>query len=410
MKITRLVGVGGATLLATVLLPACGSSDSNDSSSSTAASVNKATGSPVKVMMILDESDAANVHLDEARAGAAARVKRINESGGLGGSGHPVDVTYCQTKLDPNTANDCARQAAKDPGIVATVGSVVSEDVGGILKSAGLANVMGQPFTAGDFSLPNSFPTNGGAIAGGGIATIAAKDLGAKKVNCGVVQLPGAQQAVQLQNAALASNGAKPLAKVVQIPVTASDVSSQVSAMADGADAVTTIVSPAQSQQLLLARQQLGIKVPFIGASAAFPSASLKALGPAADDLLLQAFYPTDDVDLPGNTAFKADMKAAGSQDKAGDLAKEDWVSFDLFNYAMKGAKTFTRASVMTALNGVTDYDAGGLTPVLNFSKPGPDPKFPRIHNLSYFFAKIDNGKAVSAGTGKLEPIYGEAH
>jgi hypothetical protein len=107
--------------------------------------------------------------------------------------------------------------------------------------------------------------------------------------------------------------------------------------------------------------------------------------------------------------AFAKDMTGIGqsSQINTSDQAKAVWISFDMFNAACKGLTTITRATVLTAMNHLSNYNAGGLTPNLDFTKPGPNPTFPRVRQLVYFWDKVHNGQFVSAGSGKLEPIFG---
>ncbi len=98
-----------------------------------------ASGEPVKVMMILDESAAVNLFQDSPKAGAQARVDRINAEGGLGGSGQPVELDFCITDLDPNKALACAQEAADDPSYVAVAGSQSSTtETSPVFEGAGL--------------------------------------------------------------------------------------------------------------------------------------------------------------------------------------------------------------------------------------------------------------------------------
>jgi hypothetical protein len=74
------------------------------------------------------------------------------------------------------------------------------------------------------------------------------------------------------------------------------------------------------------------------------------------------------------------------------------WMAFDLLDYATGGLEDFTRKSVLDALNNVTDYTGGGITPRLDYSKPGPGGGYPRIHNWTYYPQKIENGQLMTAG------------
>jgi ABC-type branched-subunit amino acid transport system substrate-binding protein len=140
-------------------------------------------------------------------------------------------------------------------------------------------------------------------------------------------------------------------------------VSPQVTAVAQGADAVVSDVAPAQNQQVLAARTQLGISAPFLTATGVLSNDAVKSLGPSAEGIKLASALPTDDVQLPGNTTYLADMKALRAQ-HYGDAAKMAWVSIDLLNTAVKGLTTLNRSTILAALNRVTSYDAGGLAGV----------------------------------------------
>lgn len=169
-----------------------------------------------------------------------------------------------------------------------------------------------------------------------------------------------------------------------------------------------TAVLPAVEQQLFVARSQLGLSVPIITSNAYWTAESLKST-PAADGASGFSTYPTSDIAVPGNTAFAKDMTAIGdaSQVNVSDQAKAAWISFDMLSTACKGLTTITKATVLNAMNHLTDYTAGGLTATIDFTKPGPNPNYNRVRNFSYFWDKVSNGKFVSAGKGKLEPMFG---
>lgn len=400
----------GAALAATVLLgAACSSSKSQTGASSTGSSKDtaKAVGTPVKVSFIVDESQAKNVSQAAIRAGIKAAVQRINNSGnGLGGSGHPIDLQTCVTNLDPNQAADCARRAANDPSVVATVGNVLTEDENSIFESAGLPVIPAYPTNAGDFSSPVVFLTNGGSvIAASGSATLAVKDIQAKRVGILNPDYAVSVKNTQFIDATLQALGAPTLIHPVRVPLTASDISSYVASAAQGVDAVLLLLPPGQSQQALLGAQSQGIKVPFVELGLAQTPDLLKSVGAAANGVQVANWFPTSDVEVPGNKQFEADVSAAGETDQSGDAAKSAWLAFQLLDRAAKGLTTLDRSTLLKGLKGATDFDGGGLTPKLDFSKPGPDAKFPRVLNWTYFDAAIKDGKLVSAGSGSLEPI-----
>lgn len=369
----------------------------------------KSSKSAVKVMVILDESAAANNFLDTARSGARARVKRINAAGGLGGSGRAVQLDFCVTDLDPNKALACANKAVSDKSYVAAAGGFSSAtETAPLYEKAGLANIPGAAFTPGDWTSKNVFNITSAVFVVAGVGTIACKELGYKKLVEGRNNLPASIQATDLSNAALASNGCASITKSVDFAIDASDVSAQVQTLGSaGADAVVLDILPSLSEQIFPSRKQLGIKTPFVGAVAEFTNESVKNMADALEGTHVAGWMPTDDFAAPGNTAYLADFKAAGEKEGVkGDTSRSAWAALDLLDTAAKTAKTIDRAGILAALGTVNAYNAGGMTPTLDFTKPGPNPNFPRLHNLTVFHAIVKNGKFTTGSTTFI-PIFG---
>jgi branched-chain amino acid transport system substrate-binding protein len=377
-----------------------GSAASTSAGGSTApVASGPATGEPVKLVMILDESEAANLKQDNIRAGAEARVKRINAEGGLGGSGRPVEFSVCVTNLDPNTTLECARSAVADPDVIAVVGGTSSAaDVTTVLQPAGMAMVATLPVQASDFNSPVSFELIGGVLTGlAGQGRLASQELKASKLTNLRVGLETAAGGTDLINGALATWGASPIVKSVDIPLGTADVSSQVATATQGADAVLLSVLPDQTSQIMTARQQQGITIPFLAGASNFSSVDqVKPLGSAGDGLRLVAYYPPDDADVPGLKQFLKDMDTDGKSNLSSDMAKNAWAGVDLIDHVAAKLPTVDRASLLAGLNATNDYDAGGMLPTIDFTKPGPNPAFPRIVNLTFIDAKIQDGKIVS--------------
>jgi ABC-type branched-subunit amino acid transport system substrate-binding protein len=367
-----------------------------------------ATGDPVRVMIIVDDAPALGNPMKEPQSGASARIDRINATSGLGGSGRPVELVVCNSELDPNKGADCARQAADDPTIIAVVGvNTGVSDFNPVFEEAGLANIGQQPVSAGDSSSDISFPVVGGIIgAGGGQATIAHVVLGAKKIVHGRVGIDVIQGVTDLINGVLASYGADPVTNTVDVAIGSTDVSAQVAAMATDADVVALSVLTSQVQPILHSRAQQGITVPFIINASSFGDAAVKAAGDEAEGINIVCSFAPDDVDVPGVHAYLDDIAAAGAEDTVSELSRIGWTGVDLLDYAMQGETTFTRESVLAAIRKVNDYDAGGMSPKVDFTKPGANPAFPSIRNLQIFPCVVKDGKIVSAGDGFI-PVFG---
>jgi branched-chain amino acid transport system substrate-binding protein len=375
-----------------------------------ARTTTKAKGKPVKVVVILDESEAGGIRFDTARAGVKAKVKAINADGGLGGSGRPVQVEYCVTELDPNKDAECARKAADDPDVVAVVASVIGygDTVNPILENAGLANVGGTAFSQSDGLSTISFPVMGGLVAAVGCqATLLADKAGAKNISVAYGDTPGAELGVVLAGQTLKSRDLAVKNQGV-VPVGKADVSAEVTAIAEGSDGIVTASDGETAKKIIRTARQLGLDAALAGSGAQqFTPEAIKALGSAADGVYLALWFATDDTKAPGVKAYLAGMKKAGAKAKSDDLAKNSWLALSLLDRAAQGQATIDRASILSALQGISDFDTGGLTPTLDFTQPGSflGGAQPRVVNDSCAYGKIKNGKIVTAGKGFVDPF-----
>jgi ABC-type branched-subunit amino acid transport system substrate-binding protein len=365
------------------------------------------SGEPVKLMMVLDESEALGLNIEPARDGALARIERLNAEGGL--AGRPVEIEFCSTEFDPAKAAACGQRAVDDSSFVAVVGSVstLMDSVNPLLEAAGMASVGSLPLSRSDIASANVFTTNGGLVTGvGGLVVIASQDLGATSITNGRIGVEAAAQGTQLMDLVLSGYGAAPIANAVDVEPGAADVSAQVAAMAEGADAVVLSVSAELFQQILQARSQLGIDIPFVASDGQISAEALTALGAAADGTPVAAYYPTDDSGVPGVKTYLADLEAIDAASSSGGTAKNAWLAIDLLAHAVGDAGTIDRASVLAAMQAVNGYDSGGLTPVLDYTAAPPNPLFPRLFNLTFFAAEIRDGKLVAATDAEVRPVF----
>ncbi len=104
------------------------------------------------VLSLIDQVDAAE-----------ASVEAFNSRGGIGG--HCMELTSCDTGLDPNGEVDCARQLVDD-GMVATVHDTTAANPAGVIEAtepAGLPRIGISPGSE-ELSASNSFPIGAGGV------------------------------------------------------------------------------------------------------------------------------------------------------------------------------------------------------------------------------------------------------
>jgi ABC-type branched-subunit amino acid transport system substrate-binding protein len=367
-------------------------------------------GPTVTVMALLEEAPAYQVSQDSSRAAIAARVAAINCAGGLGAAGDKLAVTYCISNYDPNAVNACANQAVSDKSIIAVAGGGVAEGTpGAILASGGVPSIPQTSYSS-DLSGTTTFAVVPSGVQLGPGEPVMACKLGYKKVSLLLIQNPAAAGVPAFDNKALEGFGCPDLIRTVQVPQNATDVSSQVVAAAQGADAIVLAVATNQAIAAFKDAKQLNIKAPFITNAGSMTSGTIQAAGSAANGVLVesQAFLPASNSSSAGAAQFRAEMAAVGKSNLVDGWSQGTWITFDLLQTAAKGLTTVDRASLLGALNKITSFDAGGQIPTVNFTKPAPDPAFPRLFNDQWSPAVVKNGQLVAlenATLGNFVPV-----
>lgn len=361
----------------------------------------RASGPPVKVVTIVDASSANNAPQDDLVAGARAAVRTINQVlGGLGVGGHPIELEVVETDLDPATAEAHARRATADPSVVAVAGGlVVSHPIAEIMEEAGLALIPGVPCTKDEYYNPVVFNVNGGHIAMDGGKIDIAQRSGAVQPGSLTTDIPGIPWFADVHNLTLRHLGLPEEAELIAAPYNVDDITPFVERAARAHDAVMlTLVNNDDTVKAIQARRDLGISVPFIVEGMALTPTELARLGEAGDGLLVASLFPASDADVPGQRAYEQSMRDAGSAQYLGDKSQMTWTAFDLLHHALQGAESITRESVLQSLRSVTAYTGGGITPPIDFSRPGPSAAYPRLFNWTYYPTTVQNGCLVSAG------------
>lgn len=417
MRGTRdaMMRLGAVAVLGVLVIAGCGDDDAGPDTTeapTTEAPTTEApgdtsapaTGDPITVWVIEDSSEPAGVTFPSLRAGIKARIERINASGGLGGSGRPVEVEYCVTNFDPNAAAQCARDAVADENAIAVAGGVTAngDTILPILEAGGLASVGATPFSQTDGRSKVSFPTMGGLVTATGCQATLLRDVaGARAIGVARGDTPGADQVGGL----LTALGIPPAAEVVT-PIANPDYSAEMGAISAQVDALVLAQDGATALKTVTSLRAIGSDIPVAGSGAqGWTPERIKQAGDAVDGMYVSLWYAADD--MPGAAAYLADMEAIGALDQSDDLAKLGWVAFELLNQVATGLPTIDRAAILEALAGVTTFDGGGLTPPIDFTKPG-ELVFgtqPRLVNDSCVYAQIRGGRVVSLDVEFVTPL-----
>lgn len=389
-KVLGLILCGSLALVA-----GCGGSSNGDKASSAGSSPeangSAVTGDPVKVSAIFDKTN-----YDDNIGGIKAAEGAVNASGGI--NGRPLKIVVCNTENDPNTAAKCARDAAADASIMASIGQVTGQAkvVVPIMEQAKIPMIALHASTGPDFSSPYAFPTQlGGALEAAAAAPVAAvRLLKAKNIVIPYADTPTGAGIIDFANTFLKPLGTEVKGSVA-IPLTATDYTAYANTVASkNPDALPMALTLDQGVRLTKQLRSQGNEVSvFVLATVVDVDKVTSLYGKDATNVYVGSSLR---LNSPGYTNFLADRaKYSGGTGVANVMAVKSWMGAKMFQSVMKG-KELSRASIFAAMNQVSDYNTDGLTPPITFSGPAPTglrAGFPRIVNSTFWVYKYVNGK-----------------
>ena len=119
----RKARLAALTLLGTIALAACGDA-ATDSNSSSATPGNKATGAPILVGFIND--DTGPIPQPDFSVGAKAAAAYVNDNGGI--NDRPIELVTCSTSASPESTIACANEMIEKKVVAVTLGAVIGAD------------------------------------------------------------------------------------------------------------------------------------------------------------------------------------------------------------------------------------------------------------------------------------------
>ena len=392
MKIARLwtIGVSAAAL---ALVAACGSSGSPKAGPSSGST--PATGTPINVMTIAP-SGTATSNFPGIGVVAKAYATYVNAHGGI--NGHPLHVTVCNDKNDANAAADCARQAVSEHA-VAVLGSfsLGSGQVLPILKPAGIPWLGGYALDPSEYTSTLSYPIVAGPLAFLASGVLAGKDANCTKIAIISLDIPAGTGLIPFIKQGVASQK-KTVDMTVPVPVTTTDFSSIV---ASAKSATCTVMSLPDGliQAYLGKAKSLGIKQRIYAPAGAMASGTIKAF---ADQIEgsgePSSFVVSSD---PAWATFDEAVKDAGADVDHDNIQNQNaWVSYVVLNQvASKLTGEITAATFKAALDQASSVDTGGISPVLDFTKPFPVPPLARLTDSQFVALSVHAGELVQQGS-----------
>jgi ABC-type branched-subunit amino acid transport system substrate-binding protein len=370
---------------------------STDAPATTDAAV-PPSGDPIVVHSFI-VVDTPSLTFIQTQNGAQAAVDGINARGGI--NGRPLEIVFCNGRLDPGEAANCATTAV-DSEAVAVVASV--EPLGGvvvpILEEAQMPHVGAAPVADVDSTSLISFPTDVGQFLHATGAAFFAENFDAKTIVLLQSEVPGREVRQALNEAQAAKLGMTVL-KTVVIPANTADASPYLAdAVAENPDALVTAITAGDAVKVFQAVESQGIDTPMVGGAAAWTPDIIAAGGAGAEGAFVNSHYPNPHSDLPGMQQYRDDMAEFAADAVVGDDSVRGWTGVMVFAAAAEVVDgEVTRESILDVLN-----SPDGLNDVLwygdklNWSEPGPFPEYPRLVVNVAYFNQVENGQTVAFG------------
>jgi branched-chain amino acid transport system substrate-binding protein len=279
------VAMGVVALVAAMVVASVGGSASG---ADPLGKPNKATKSPITFGMINLEQGP--VVFPEFRAGAQAAIKYVNAyMGGL--NGHPIKLLTCATDGTPATSARCANQLA-GKHVTAMLGAT---DTGGggsypVFGRKKLSVIGGVPFTPVESNAKNGVMFLSVSVSDNAAATLyAAQQLHAKTMS-----ILATDNTQGNYSASIIANVAKNVgikAKIVEVPVTASDVSSAAAEATSGNPDAIYVEAPNACAPVIKALKAVGYKGHLLGIDPCSAPPVLAATGGAANGMIVASPY-----------------------------------------------------------------------------------------------------------------------
>jgi ABC-type branched-subunit amino acid transport system substrate-binding protein len=343
--------------------------------------------------------------------GINAAVDAINAAGGV--NGHPLKYTFCNTYGNLNQTADCAQQIASNPSIVATIGNnnySGQAEIDSILGKAGVPAIATNMTVADDYTDPLVYPVDAGVMAGfeGGFALLASH--GVKTIAVSTFQNQSAQPAVDtVKSLILPQFPGSSLVGTQFLPPSTTDLTSSAAALMAGNPQGIFLGLGAETISYAQALLSQGYKGVIGMPSVSVTTTLLKTLDIEPGRLSLNSTVAHTGSGWDQYQAELGKYQAAATS-TASDYSVSVWIGVHLLAaVAAKIPGSLTRAALVKALNSLSDYSTGGLTPPISFTTPNPQVGYSRVFNPVVYGLTYENAaltdikplKYVNIFTGK---------
>jgi ABC-type branched-subunit amino acid transport system substrate-binding protein len=326
----------------------------------------------------------------------------VNSQGGV--NGYKLQLIDCDSKYDPSVAHQCAQKLASE-NVLAIVGWL---SVSGEENETPYLTKQGIPVIGGlgvpsEYESPLSFPTTPSLVTDGKALGTRAGQVGLKKPGVIFLTANFVQPVAQSFLNAMKAQGINPV-DVEYVDATKADYTDIVlKFQSDGAQSVAAFLDPFSYARLFQAMERQNWKVPVLGGGLDKASANQEydsGCGSSCSVFGADSATPMlEYLDHTGTPAIAQYMgtvrKYYPSQYGALDTyTTQQWVAAEVFVQAIKdlGNKPVTRQNLVTALDGIKNFNDGGITQPITYGSGNHDP----LHCLQWIHNNNGRWKTTS--------------
>jgi branched-chain amino acid transport system substrate-binding protein len=308
----------------------------------------------------------------------------VNAQGGV--NGYKFQLIDCDSKYDPSSAHQCAQKLISQ-GVMAIVGWLSlsgEQNEATYLTSQGIP-VIGGLGVPSEFSSPLSYPTTPSLITDGTALGTHAGQIGVKKP--GVIFLNANFIAPVEQSflAAMKKQGISPV-DVETVDATKADYTDIVlKFQADGAQSVAAFLDPFSYARLFQAMERQNWHVPVLGggldkvsANRQYNSGCGSSCAVFGADSVTPVLEYLDHLSTPAIAQYLNTVRTyyPGQYGALDSYTTYQWLAAEVFVQAVKsiGNAPVTKESLVNALNGMKNFDDGGITQPISYGSGNHDP------------------------------------
>jgi branched-chain amino acid transport system substrate-binding protein len=308
----------------------------------------------------------------------------VNSQGGV--NGYKFQLIDCDSKYDPSSAHQCAQKLISQ-NVLAIVGwlSLSGEQN----ETPFLAN-QGVPIIGGlgvpsEYSSPLSYPTTPSLVTDGTALGTHAGQIGLKKPGVIFLNANFIQPVEASFLNAMKQHGVSPV-DVETVDATKADYTDIVlKFQAAGAQSVAAFVDPFSYARLFQAMERQNWHVPILGggldkvsANRQYNSGCGSSCAVFGADSATPVLEYLDHLSTPAIAQYLNAVRTyyPGQYGALDSYTTYQWLAAEVFVQAVKsiGNAPVTRASLVNALNGIKNFDNGGITQPISYGTGNHDP------------------------------------